>query len=91
MVLNRNEEDAMHHTVKFAGTETEMIDQAWQATLDYLGDMINKLAQIKEEQQTEGNAKQAEQVAKAVGFFWGIEGYYPIKALEQFLLGERTI
>ena len=81
----------MHHTVRFTGSETEMVDQAWQATLNYLGDMTDKLALVKEEQQTEGNAKRSKQVAHAIGLFWGIEGYYPIKALEQFLLGERTI
>jgi len=81
----------MHHTVRFTGNEAEMTDQAWQSTLSYIGDLVNRLAQIKEEHQTEGNAKKAEQTAIAVGFFWGIEGYYPIKAIEQFLLGERTI
>jgi len=81
----------MKRTVKFVGTETEMLDQAWKETLSYIGDMTEKLVKIKEEQRTEGDAKQAERVARAIGFFWGIEGYYPITAIEQYLMGERNI
>lgn len=81
----------MHYEVRFTGTENEMTNQAWQETLDYLGGMTTKLAQIKEEQQTEGNAERSEKTAQLIGMFWGIQGYYPNKALQEFFIGTRNI
>lgn len=81
----------MHHTVTFVGSDADKLDQAWEATLDYLGDLADKLESIRAEQNTVGNPEAAKFVALNIGIFWGIEGYYPIKAIEQYMLGERTI
>ena len=81
----------MHYEVTFTGTDTEKLDQAWKQTKSYLGEKyMEKMAVLREEQQTIGNPKRAEQVAAMIGMFWGISGYYPITAVEQFLLGTRT-
>lgn len=81
----------MHYEVTFTGTDTEKLEQAWTETKAYLGDMTAKLVTLREEQQTIGSQERAEYVAGMIGMFWGIEGYYPVRALEQFLLGTREI
>lgn len=81
----------MHYEVTFTGTDTEKLEQAWAEIKAYLGDLTAKLVALREEHKTIGNQKQAEYVAGVIGMFWGIEGYYPIRALEQFLLGTREV
>ena len=81
----------MHYEVRFTGTETERTDQAWQEILAYVGDMKSKLVNVRKENKTEGNEQQAKFVADTVGMFWGISGYHPNKALQEFFMGTRNI
>jgi len=81
----------MKHTVKFVGTEEEMTNQAWDATLNYLGSLQKKLREIKEDGETEGSEERSEQAALLVGMFWGIEGYYSHLALKEFFIGTRKL
>jgi hypothetical protein len=81
----------MHYEITFTGTDEQKLEQAWAETKTYLGDMTAKLVTLREEHETIGNQKKAEHMANVIGLFWGIQGYYPITALEQFMLGIREI
>ena len=81
----------MKYTVKFEGTEAEMVEQAWKEILSYLGDMQKKLGKIKKEGATEGSEERSEKTAQLLGMFWGIEGHYPHLALKEFFMGTRKI
>lgn len=81
----------MKHTVQFEGTEAEMLEQAWKETLSYIGPLQKKLKAIKKEGATEGSEPRSKKTAQLVGMFWGIEGHYPRRALEEFFMGTRKI